>query len=385
MPAFTAATLGAGPHRITQTFFDSKNLPYQTVSFASPSAPNPSALNAASTTAYLNTQTGFTNVSPIGAGKTTVTGNYLFQKSETWRDVDGALSENGMKSGTTPVFNLSEGWIPTGEVTQWNAYNQPKEAKVVRSNRAGDESYSSTFYEGLRSQAVASITNSKLDNCAILMAENGNAGLPKLDEPGKWEASAAISYVFSLAHTGRYSLKVVDSYGPTINRYLQGVPQGKFGFRVSAWIFGTSGSTPGLYIERRRADNSVANTISGTPVQGWWSANQWTRWEANLSYADLTAGGLFSGSGDYLRIYAGTGAPKGNGANIVYVDDFVCMPSNASYGMATYDFRGSQTSATNADHVPSFIDLGVRGEPMAIRDDRFRIHGQSGIHRLGEN
>ncbi len=107
--------------------------------------------------------------------------------------------------------------------------------------------------------------------------------------------------------------------------------------------------------------------------------------EVTVSYAQLTAGGLFTTSAaDYLRMYVGTGVPTG-GNKTVYVDDIVGLPTNASFSYSTFDYRGLKTSSTGNNHRTIYFDLGLRGEVAAVRDENFRIHSQSGFHRMGEN
>lgn len=384
-PAYIVTALGAGPHKVHQTIFDNANLPYQMLGYLAPTYPDTGGLKNVSPLIPLNTQGSYTGLAPFSGTRISRVNKYLVQKKEAWRDYDQNLSESGMKSGNTPALNINEGWLPVEEIVSWNAYKQVQEKKSVRSTVAGEETFSALYYEGRRSDPIGVVGNSKRVNSSILMAENGNAGLTKLDYDGRW-TGVGTSYSSSMSHSGRYSFKVTDNYGPTATFAPVDVVRDKLGFRVSAWIYTTSGGSVSFTVERRNAStNTQVEVLNAYPVDGSVQSNQWRRWEANLSYAQLTAGGLFTSASGQLVVRVGTGAPTGDGNRVIYVDDIVCIPSNASFSMTTFDENGRKTSSTPGSHVTSLFEYGIRGELMGVRDENFGIHAQQGFHGMGEN
>lgn len=386
-PFYAVTALGAGPHRVEQTIFDVANLPYQNLSYWSPAYPDTASLKKYNPLFPINTQGPFTGLVPISGSITHRINKYLVDFQQVWRDEDQNLTPAQMKTGTTPTFNINEGWLKTGEVTSWNSYKQVLESKAARSSVQGQETFGTNVYEGRRSDLVGSFSTARYSNCALLMAENGNTNLSRFDSQNRWAKSAGLTYATGYSHTGRYSIKVADVRGPGSTLALKDVNTAKFGFRFSAWIYAPTGSFPDMALERwNGANQTQVEVIHGQPIGGYVTYNQWQRWEVVLLHGQLTAGGLFTTSNpDFVVIWAGTSGTKGTTANTVYVDDLVALPSNASFTLATFNDRGQQTSATNASHLSAYYEYGGRGELMASRDELFRIHGQQGFHRMGEN
>jgi hypothetical protein len=328
----------------------------------------------------------------VGSGKSVFNG-YYFSEDSSWRDKDPNLTDADLRAGTAPVFLLSRNWLPGSKITQRDTNNffQVLESKVVKNkgSTALSESYSSAFYEGLRSDPIATVANAKLSNCAILTAENGNAGLASgvLDYPGKW-SSPGVAFSSNRAHTGRYSFKVTDNFGPTINLYLKDVRSLGFGFKVSAWVYADTG-TPVLTVERHHANGSSAipALYSGSPVSGSAGTKKaWQRWELTLTNSQLSSDNLFiDGVNDYLRIWVGTGSVSGSPNKNIYVDDIVCVPTNAGFSLYTYSKQCALTSSTDAAFNTVFTNIGFRGQVSGAKDGHYRSFGQTAFHQMGEN
>lgn len=382
LPHFTLQKSGLEKIILSQSYFDALGFPKQSAVYRLFSPPSATVLET------LNPSTTYSYSGMIGGSKSRYEG-YYFQEDSLWREADQNLSDADLKAGTTPNFRFDEGWIPGAKVTQRDTANffQVLETKVVKNKipGSGGERHTSFFHEGRRSSQVATVDNAQLTNCAILLGENGNTNIGNLlDHRGKWE-NPGTTFSSLRAHTGRFSLQVTDNYGPTVNVFLKDVRVQGFGYRVSAWIYSDTG-TPALIVERRQYNGSIVNVYSGAPVTGTVGAKGvWQRWEANLTYAQLTDNNLFNGNSDYLRIWIGTGASTGVSSRILYVDDIVCIPSNATFGLTTYDKGGVVTSVTDATHRPIFYDIGFKGQIMAIRDEKYRILGQGASHHMGEN
>jgi hypothetical protein len=381
-PRFTLQNSGPQKILLSQRIFDGLGFTKQALAYKLPTQPDTFFLKV------WEPERVYSITGAIRASKSVHSG-YYFLRDSLWREMDQSLTDSDLRTGKAPTFSLNEGWLPATQVTIRDTANffQILESKVVKNGLSGasGESHASTFYEGLRSDPVAVVQNSKLANCAILMGEDGNAGLSSgLDQRGRW-ANNGCAFSPLHVHSGRYGIKVTDDYGPAVNLYLKDVRELGYGFRVSAWIYADTG-TPKLMAERWNASGVKVNDYEGAPVSGIASMKKtWQRWELRLTHAQLISGGLFNGSADYLRIWVGTGATGGGGSNAIYVDDIVCLPSNASFTLATYDKSGINTSVTNGNHVSTFFDIGPTGRVMAVRDERFRTFGQTAAHKMGEN
>lgn len=379
-PRFNLQTSRPEKTILTQNIFDAKGLTTQAMTFKLSSLPDTAALRT-----WPNATSYGTN--PVSAAKTVYDG-YYFLRDSVWVEKDQTLTDADLRSGRTPVFNFSEGWLPAREITQRDVLSsQVLEMKVRKNSVSGaqGEIHTSTFYEGLRFNPVAVVSNAKRSDCAVLMAENGNVGFSgaRLDYPSKWENSGG-SFSTDRSHTGRYSIKVVDGFGPVINLYLKDVRALGYDFKISAWIYSLS-VTPVVSLDRFQSNGAYLDGIAGIPVSGSMSAGKWQRWEARLSYAQLTAGNRFNGNNDYVRMTFGTGSPTGSSSRIVYVDDIVCIPSTADFSLSTYDKGGTPTSVTGGNFLPTYYDLGFRGNVMAVRDEHYRIFSQNAVHKMGEN
>lgn len=314
---------------------------------------------------------------------------YLLAKDSLWRDTDERFSDDSLKKGVEPIFNLKQGWLPLSRITQRDSLNLVEETQAIKDTTdttSGSGVYhTSMFYEGKYSQVAGAVGNSRLKNCALLLGENGSmSGLTKHDFEGRWDM---VGSTFSAvqAHTGSYSIKVVDNYGPTTNLVLDSVRKESFGFVFSAWIYAESGVTPVLTVERRSHLNALVDVFYGNPVDGAIKRRRWQRWEVKLTHAQLIANNLFNGNPDYLRIWVGTGDPASQSTRIVYVDDLVARPDNSTFNLTTYDYRGLPSSTTDTHHLTRYVERDFLGQGAVIREERFRTYGQSSVHRLGEN
>ncbi len=320
-------------------------------------------------------------------------GNYVWRDKGTSPTNTGQpLSDQELRDGVEPKYDLTQGYVKTSEVTRRNNFYQVVEsAEIVSSS---EKRYTSLIYNGISSEPAAIFSNCKLDNCAAMLGENGEIGsglttldlptslvdMPSIGDSPRWEKAGAV-FDNLYAHTGDYSLKVIDNFGPTINLFLKNVRQKKFGYVVSAWIYAPSGSSPVMGINLRREDGTLVADSLGTPVGGVIQYNQWQRWESRITHEDLIANGLFNTDNDYLRIFVGS--PYSGGT--VYVDDIVCHPDNATFGLTTYDKRGLVTSQTGTNHLTQYSEFDYTGMPIGSRNESFEIISQTGYNRVGEN
>ena len=313
---------------------------------------------------------------------------YFMLKDSAWRDVDESFTDDSLKAGKEPKFNLKQGWMLSSIFRRRNSQNQVQEIGTPRDST--DTTYSTYFYEGRRQSLAAQITTSRYENCAVLLMENAELPGPMdldarwVDFGGDWEANQFRS--------GRYSVKVNDNRGPTIKLTLRDVRKDKFGYVVSAWILNPQSSS-GANI------TVLKKTLAGATVatyEGSWVPQEitvppealgiWKRYEARIPYTDLIAGNMFNaGSGDYLEISVGFASPVGDPNNHSFVDDIVCVPDQATFTLSTYDYRGILNSQTDTFYRTSFIETDFMGSPAGSRDARSRIFGQGAVHLIGEN
>ena len=80
----------------------------------------------------------------------------------------------------------------------------------------------------------------------------------KHDWEERWTRNDA-GYTVEVAHTGRWSIKVMDNYGPTIDLKLKGVESQGYDYVISAWIY-TDGVIPIISAQRYHANNTSAGS-----------------------------------------------------------------------------------------------------------------------------
>ncbi|MDB5050108.1 MAG: hypothetical protein JWO30_3179 [Fibrobacteres bacterium] len=382
MPRFTKDSSG-GFWNLSQTVFNDSGLPKETYSYVLSSEPVNAVLDTLKDKSY-------DSLNAVAGSKVEYSSTFPYRndKDSIWRDVDESFTDDSLRKGSEPVYNLKQNWLPRSLITLRDSLNLPQEIETVKDTQATalGASFSSTFYEGKYSLPIGTISNAKLKNCSILTAENGTlVGLTTHDFEGRWESGADSGFSSKKAHTGDYSIKVKDNYGPTTNIFLQDVRTLGFDYVISAWIYAESGVTPVMTVERCNSSGASIDSYTGSVIGGVIHRRQWQRWEATVTNAQLIAGSLFNGNADFLRVWIGTGAPAGQSTRIVYVDDIICRPSISPFTMMTYDYRGLPSSTTDTQHLTHYSEQDFLGHGLVSREERFRSYSQSAEHRLGEN
>jgi len=249
--------------------------------------------------------------------------------------------------------------------------------------------YQVRIHEGARglASAVASGSASRKEIAALTAEDGSITGTENFtgvnEFQGRWEIgnyTGTVTRAFdnTRAHTGKWSIKVQNDYGPTVNVPLDGVLARKEGLVVSAWGYNTSATMPGLAIQVRDASGATKISPAASPVGGY-KPNTWQLWKAVVPYKDLNAAAL--GAGGYARVFfmnLGTDAP-------LWVDDFVVAPTGVNVALQTYDEFGRPVTQSDLDGHVVTTEYGARGEVKAVRDERGRIFGQSAIIPAGEN
>ena len=280
-------------------------------------------------------------------------------------------------------FPLSSGWVLADTVISVDDYGHVTENSVL--TNVGMRS-SCNIYEGRRVLLSGSFSNTACSDVALTTAEHGNLN--------GWEMAQTVLDSFPVfdgryaqTHSGLYVFKVTDGFGPTRNIALKELHRYRYSYVVSGFAFSSS-ARPVLVVEFRRADNSIARVVgSYEPVGESFKPNRWQRYEIEIPYTELVADGMFAdtASGDYLRIWLGTGSPTGNSSKVIYVDDIVAYPSSSTFSVTSYDKAGLPitTMDNNFQKVEYVYDRNHR--KRAVRDSKGRIFSDNAKHRIGEN
>jgi YD repeat-containing protein len=389
VPLFTMARQGPRV-AITQTILEPDSLRVKkiiTYDYPSGSKPSESTLNSSRTTALTvdggagKYAVGYTEVDHDARFK------YIPSKLYGWRDPGGTPSDESLKTGPVPNFQPGVNTFVAFEISKRDTLGQPLEG--FAEDGSGNRKYTSTFYEGRSALPVGVVKGARRDNASVLTAENGNVpqlfAMGKLDRERIWD-KPGVTYDSLQVHTGRYSFKVTDNFGPSGNLILKDVAAGGFGFIASAWIYGVNDRSPIFSVSRRRADNSELPEVRGAPVGGAYVKGRWQRWEARLTHAELVANGLFAdGAGDYLRFFFGNDSTGAGESQVMYVDDIVLRPDNTEFSLSAYNSRGQVIHTTDSHHRVLTTEYGEAGQPIATRDERGRIFSQGGYNKVGEN
>ncbi len=272
-------------------------------------------------------------------------------------------------------FPINSGWDLTDTVISTDNYGHIVE--TAKLTNAGLR-FSCNIYEGHRTLLAGTFSGAVCTDVALNTAEHGATN--------GWEMAQTI-LDSSLTHSGLYSFKVTDGYGPTRNVSLKELHRYRYSYVVSAYAYST-GARPMLIAEFRRADKSIAKVLgSYNPVNESFKANRWQRYEIEIPYSELVGDGMFADTtaDDHLRIWLGTGTPTGDGSRVIYVDDFVAFPSSAAFTMSSYDRAGLPLSTMGMDFQKTEFVYDKNHRRRASRDSRGRIFTDNAAHRLNEN
>lgn len=308
----------------------------------------------------------------------------------------------GNAAHATDVVSLSSGIVvsPMSFLTGWIKVDsiglRTENGRVLQTVSVADPSNprsAMSFIEGVRGQVTASLTPAWPEDVAVLTAEDGQVGLNNNtwtggSVRGKWIIPTGVTYDATHSHLGRYSMKVVDSYGPTVNLYLRDRADLSGGLEISAWVY-TDGAS--LQLNSQLRLSPTAEMSGGwnayAPKDGVLKPKTWQRWVLRISYDQLrTAGALNSletGSAE-LRIFCGPG-PEGASGKTIWVDNFVVRPVSSSLSLVSHDHQGRVMGMMDGDGHWSTTEYDSRGRVQAVRDERGRVVNQGSLYPAGEN
>jgi YD repeat-containing protein len=391
--AFTKYSSG-GIRRLSQTLYQTSGVNQGAVlgkvAFNLPQEPSDADLDAWENPDMIFSTNG-ADQHMIGATWKEFSSGYPFMtdKEKVWKDADATLTDDELKTGVDPLRS-NTGWLDAVHYEAFNRYGQPRSEKAILNENVGLEQRKALFYEGRRSLNVGTIENAYLEDAAVLTAENGNMNMATHDgeDEARWSKADA-GYSNQIAHTGRWSIHVVDNYGPTINLKLKGLAEQGYDYVISAWVYSDNSTQPIITAQRFRANNTPLSTFfKGDPADETFKTKRWQRYELRIPAADLRGSeNLFAttNSGDYLRVRIGTGSPGVGASRSIYVDDIVCKPSTARYTLRAFDAEGRVTHETNNDNLVTRFDYDIFGNQSTVKDDEYRGMSENAIHYPGEN
>lgn len=272
-------------------------------------------------------------------------------------------------------FPINSGWDLTDSVISTDNYGHIVE--MAKLTNAGLRS-SCNIYEGRRTLLAGTFSGAACTDVALNTAEHGATN--------GWEMAQTI-LDSSQVHSGLYSFKVTDGYGPTRNVNLKELHRYRYSYVISVYAYST-GVKPMLIAEFRRADKSIAKILgSYDPVNETFKVNKWQRYEIEIPYSELVSDRMFADTtaDDHLRIWLGTGEPTGDDSRVVYVDDFVAFPSSSAFTMSSYDRAGLPLSTMGMDFQKTEFVYDKNHRRRASRDSKGRIFKDNAAHRLNEN
>lgn len=280
-------------------------------------------------------------------------------------------------------YPLSSGWLLADTVISTDDYGHVTE-KAAMTN-VGLRS-SCNIYEGHRVLLTGTFSNAACTDVAINTAEHGSTN--------GWEMAQTVldsgdTYTsqHGQVHSGLYSFRVTDGYGPTKNISIKELHRYRYSYIISGFAY-SMGAKPMLMAEFRRADKSVARTIgSYEPVGEKFRPHQWQRYEIEIPYTELIANGMFADTSadDHLRIWLGTGNPRGDSTRVIYVDDVVAYPSSSKFFVTTYDRAGHPLTTMDMYYQKMENVYDLNHKKRAVRDSKGRIFMDNATHKLGEN
>jgi len=296
-----------------------------------------------------------------------------------------AVFDTGVQQRPT---SFDAGWTQTFQITQRSTTGNVIEA--VSMPGIYGQKWSTQLHEGTRGQVMASASGAARNEFAALTAEDGSAANnTEIYNPsslrltdGRWEMGSAAGFDSSISHTGKWSVRVENNYGPTANIALDSILAHKDGVRVGGWAYSQGSTAPEPLIQIWKqscsGDDCITNSFLAT-TEGGYKPNVWQYWTTTIPYETLKASD--PGAGGYARVFFGI---YGTGTK-VWVDDIFASPASASVSLQTHDGQGRPSASLSANGSVTTREYNGKGAVQAVRDERGRIFGQSTTIPAGEN
>jgi hypothetical protein len=333
------------------------------------------------------------NALPVSGSRSTYLANQIdVDRSLVWGarnpDADATKFDAGQVV-SYPDFNL--GWSETQYAGVRAKNNMPLQTVSVSDPSTPISSL--VVLEGERGVVSARISPAWAEDVAVLTAEDGIVGLHGntwngATGAGRWALPGLGSKIRfdTLPHLGRYSMRVLESDGPTARLRLQDRSTMRSGLTVSAWVY-TPGIAPVLRAQLQSiSSGAVLKTWSAAAPTGGLKPRAWQRWEVIIPYAELkSAGALTVGTNatTELVITCGPGSTAAAGS-VLWVDNLVAKPISASLSLQSVDALGRVIGRMDGKGNWSKLEYDINGTLQAERDALGRIRAQSALLEGGD-
>jgi len=248
------------------------------------------------------------------------------------------------------------------------------------------------LHEGQRNQLTASFSGASRNEVAALTAEDGNANSSETYNTdggrlvdGRWEVSNYWHFDSTVSHTGKWSIRVENNYGPTTNISIDSLLSRGDGIYASGWAYSEGSTPPVLLVQywKNGCAGDSAHCITGDTfanVAGGYKPGVWQHWIVNVSYNQLKQ--RAPEPHQYARIFFGV---YGEGTK-VWVDDLQIAPTNAalSSNLYTYNAQGRLTATMSMNGDEAINNYDRKGNLTSTSDSRGRIFSQSALIRAGD-
>ncbi|MGN6417002.1 MAG: hypothetical protein ACTHMC_05905 [Pseudobacter sp.] len=194
----------------------------------------------------------------------------------------------------------------------------------------------------------------------ILNAAESQVFFSNMEEKTGWGIAAGISYDQTKSHTGRVSMKIINSSGTKIsshaNIWLSDPSANERKYRYSGWVY-SEGPTAEIWLLMKSAGEAGYYTlVDNIPIQ---TTGKWTYVQkeivvpANISLLNI-------------RI-------DNNGGGAVWFDDIRLHPANATMSTYTYEPLIGATSISDVNSKPTYYEYDSFGRLSLILDENKNI------------
>ncbi|MFH2143863.1 MAG: hypothetical protein ABIJ97_15675, partial [Bacteroidota bacterium] len=291
---------------------------------------------------------------------------------------DGDIDDDGTYSNFTDFDwdladlddNESEGWKKTNEVTRYNHWSVPLEAKDINGNyvatkmgydedyviaNVANANYCSFAYTGFESQTLRSGWLLDFDGEVLCSSgENVRMASDSLDKDMK-DGDGSVAEVE--AHTGLHYLKIIPGgfMGGFKTRSADdgsGLAEGRT-YRASVWVYNDSPYNTKLYYHILNSSNSIIeedyinkNDANNITVEDW------TLLTINIDVPESDV----AGENYQLNVYVWNA-----GSSDAYIDDFRVHPVDAPLASYAYDHVGRLLATLDNENLATIYKYDDRG------------------------
>jgi hypothetical protein len=293
---------------------------------------------------------------------------------------------NGVATETIPSFDFTNTssndpakWVLKDSVSKTGQYNQVVETAKLSSKGNGNKLYTSVIYGHNGKFPVATVANSKADECGVLTCDYDDESSDVLngyfDRANGWHHMDGFSGDGGICtvsdaqpHFGKKSLHLRNCRGAVKTTT---VSSNKSRYQVSAWVYplNTNQITFASQLAVDGAALPVTYYYRYNMAKGL-TANIWQQIKFVIDISKPTSGsapaGIDGENGDFL--YSWIGNPRGEPVSDFYMDDFRIHPVKSQVATTYYDTKlwvPMVTVDANANPGPKTVYDGA-GRPMRV-------------------